>query len=178
MHQPFFVHYNFFSSGETTAGKSSLLNLLLGSDFLPHSLLTRTTTICRLRNKDEKKVLITDKANVTKELDLPVDVDAAWMKSVLKKYVSSGVDYDQYNYIDIHWPIPILKVGVVSLLIQYFLCRYSPDDGDRMVVGFATTYAELSKSLSCLSDNRSGRCGQCVRPIKHLPDLHIFYNFN
>jgi hypothetical protein len=34
--------------------------------------------------------------------------------------------------------------------------------------------AELSKSLSCLSDNRSGRCGQCVRPIKHLPDLHIF----
>ena len=39
-------------------------------------------------------------------------------------------------------------------------------------------YPELSKSLSCLSDNRSGRCGQCVRPIKHLPDLHIFYNFN
>ena len=37
---------------------------------------------------------------------------------------------------------------------------------------------ELSKSLSCLSDNRSGRCGQCVRPIKHLPDLHFFYNFN
>ena len=37
---------------------------------------------------------------------------------------------------------------------------------------------ELSKSLSCLSHNRSGRCGQCVRPIKHLPDLHIFYNFN
>ena len=37
---------------------------------------------------------------------------------------------------------------------------------------------ELSKSLSYLSDNRSGRCGQCVRPIKHLPDLHIFYNFN
>ena len=34
--------------------------------------------------------------------------------------------------------------------------------------------AELSKSLSCLSDNRSGRCGQCVRPIKHLPDLHFF----
>jgi hypothetical protein len=101
----------------------------LGSDFLPHSLLTCTTTICRLRNKDEKKVLITDKDNVTKELDLPVNVDAAWMKSELKKYVSSGVDYDQYNnYVDIHWPIPILKVGVVSLLILYFLCRYSPDD--------------------------------------------------
>ena len=96
-------------AGETTAGKSSLLNLLLGSDFLPHSLLTCTTTICRLRNKDEKKVLITDKANVTKELDLPVNVDAAWMKSKLKKYVSLGVDYEQCNYVDIHWPIPILK---------------------------------------------------------------------
>ena len=42
-------------AGETTAGKSSLLNLLLGSDCLPHSLLTCTTTICRLRNKDKKK---------------------------------------------------------------------------------------------------------------------------
>ena len=113
----------------------------MGSDCLPHSLLTCTTTICRLRNKDEKKVLITDKANVTKELDLPQDVDAAWMKSELKKYVSSGVDYDQYNYVDIHWPIPILKVGVVSHLILYFLCRYSPDDGDRIVVGFTNTYA-------------------------------------
>jgi hypothetical protein len=48
---------------------------------------------------------------------------------------------------------------------------------------------ELSQSLSCLSDNRSSRCGclsdnrssrcgQCVRPIKYLPDLHFFYNFN
>jgi hypothetical protein len=41
-----------------------------------------------------------------------------------------------------------------------------------------TLHTELSKSLSCLSDNRSGRCGQCVRPIKYLPDLHFFYNFN
>ena len=43
---------------------------------------------------------------------------------------------------------------------------------------YDSVYTELSKSLSCLSDNRSGRCGQCVRPIKHLPDLHFFYNFN
>jgi hypothetical protein len=26
---------------------------------------------------------------------------------------------------------------------------------------------ELSKSLSCLSNNRSGRCGQCVRPTMY-----------
>jgi hypothetical protein len=43
---------------------------------------------------------------------------------------------------------------------------------------YDSVYTELSKSLSCLSDNRSGRCGQCVRPIKHLLDLHFFYNFN
>jgi hypothetical protein len=48
-----------------------------------------------------QKIIITDKANVTTELDLPKDVDAACMKSMLKKYVSSGVDYDQYNYVDI-----------------------------------------------------------------------------
>jgi hypothetical protein len=36
-----------------------------------------------------------------------------------------------------------------------------------------TRITELSKSLSCLSDNRSGRCGQCVRPIKHCIFPHV-----
>jgi hypothetical protein len=42
-------------------------------------------------------------------------------------------------------------------------------------------YKSVNQSINSISlkmDNRSGRCGQCVRPIKHLPDLHIFYNFN
>ena len=47
-----------------------------------------------------------------------------------------------------------------------------------VILSLPMTMAELSKSLSCLSDNRSGRCGQCVRPIKHLLDLHFFYDFN
>ncbi|WAR24586.1 hypothetical protein MAR_038255 [Mya arenaria] len=37
-------------AGETSAGKSSLLNLLLGADILPYSLLSSTSTICLLHN--------------------------------------------------------------------------------------------------------------------------------
>ena len=40
-----------------------------------------------------------------------------------------------------------------------------------------SSIAELSKSLSCLSDNRSGRCGQCVRPIKHLKSRRVKKNY-
>ena len=40
----------FYFKGETSAGKSSLLNLLLGADVLPYSLLCTTSSICRLHN--------------------------------------------------------------------------------------------------------------------------------
>ncbi|XP_063422214.1 uncharacterized protein LOC134706836 [Mytilus trossulus] len=95
-------------AGETTAGKSSLLNLLLGSDVLPHSLLTCTTTICRLWNKEEKAVLVTDADDEVTRLHLPKDMEAALMKEKLQNYVSDA-SQNKYKFVDIHWPIPILK---------------------------------------------------------------------
>jgi hypothetical protein len=65
---------------------------------------------------------------------------------------------------------------------RHLLCRQNNMLSDKWWIYIPFHYlslsSELSKSLSCLSDNRSGRCGQCVRPNKHLPDLHFFYNFN
>lgn len=40
--------------GETGAGKSSFINLLLGEDILPCSLLSNTNVICEIKYKDTR----------------------------------------------------------------------------------------------------------------------------
>ena len=41
-----------YITGETGAGKSSFINLLLGEDILPCSLLSNTNVICEIQNHD------------------------------------------------------------------------------------------------------------------------------
>ena len=69
------------------------------------------------------------------------------------------------------------KMSPVQTNPCYKMCFITKMSDDSCIWCHAPV-TELSKSLSCLSDNRSGRCGQCVRPIKYLPDLHFIYNFN
>ncbi|CAC5382694.1 unnamed protein product [Mytilus coruscus] len=92
-------------AGETAAGKSSLINLLLGSDILPQSLLTCTYTVCRIWNKEERAVYVTDLYDYITKVDLPSD--PALMKETLHKYVN--VEGNKYKYVDVHLPFPILK---------------------------------------------------------------------
>lgn len=44
-----------FISGESSAGKSSMLNLILGEELLPFSVLSTTSTICELRYGKKKE---------------------------------------------------------------------------------------------------------------------------
>ena len=49
-----------FSIGETSSGKSTVLNLLLGhldNDFLPVSHLSSTSVVCELKYGTEKKLI-------------------------------------------------------------------------------------------------------------------------
>lgn len=88
------------------------MNLLLGNDVLPHSLLTCTTTICRLWNKDKKAVFVVDEHDKISDLKLPTNMDATYMKEQLHKYVVTDSGQSQYKFVDIHWPIPILQVRI------------------------------------------------------------------
>ena len=50
-------HYAFYSRlGETSAGKSSMLNIILGEKLLPFSVLSTTSTISELKYGREKRV--------------------------------------------------------------------------------------------------------------------------
>ncbi|XP_060590684.1 uncharacterized protein LOC132745735 isoform X2 [Ruditapes philippinarum] len=102
-------------AGETSAGKSSLLNLILGTEVLPHSLLCATSTICRLHNSESKRFeIITDTDEVIKiEVDSNDDPDTQEekLKEKLKPYVSGTESREQHKYkqVEIYWPIPMLQ---------------------------------------------------------------------
>ncbi len=68
------------SAGETSSGKSSLLNLLLGKEILPHRLLSCTSVICKLRYgpKLHARVVRDDDA----VQDVPLDPDANPMQQL------------------------------------------------------------------------------------------------
>ena len=50
--------WKFSSSGETSAGKSSLINLILGEEILPSAVLSTTSTIFELKYDKTPMVVI------------------------------------------------------------------------------------------------------------------------
>ena len=106
--------FSFLSSGETSAGKSSLLNLLLGTDVLPHSLLCATSTVCRLHNSDRKKVDIEPFTGDHIHIELEDGKSSSDnLHEKLKQYISSKESRAEnlYKNVDIYWPLPMLMVS-------------------------------------------------------------------
>ncbi|XP_052092249.1 uncharacterized protein LOC127728682 [Mytilus californianus] len=100
-------------TGETSAGKSSFINLLIGCKLLPYSVLSCTSTICRLRNRHEKALHLVDEHDTVTKLPLPSNIDAETMNEKLQEYVNPDDNQNCYKYVDIDWPIPILQDGAV-----------------------------------------------------------------
>ncbi|XP_063422764.1 uncharacterized protein LOC134707154 [Mytilus trossulus] len=100
-------------TGETSAGKSSFINLLIGCELLPNSVLTCTSTICRVRNRKETALHLVDEHDTVTKLTLPPNIDAEIMNKKLEEYVNPGDDQNSYKYVDIDWPIPILQDDTV-----------------------------------------------------------------
>ncbi|KAK3584084.1 hypothetical protein CHS0354_024192 [Potamilus streckersoni] len=104
-------------AGETSAGKSSFLNLLLGPDaeLLPHSLLCATSTICRLHNSQEKKFIYYENGQQVSE---PEMLNAAAtcddLQTRLAPFVSSREgSKGKHSHVDIFWPIPIIQDPII-----------------------------------------------------------------
>ncbi|VDI70011.1 Hypothetical predicted protein [Mytilus galloprovincialis] len=117
-------------AGETSAGKSSFINLLLGKDILPSQLLSCTTTICRLRNSDTVGIAVTDEDD--KKINIDVNyVDDKDFRLQLKKYVSRTSDQENYKYVDISLPLPLLKSN--TLIIDTPGIGTSPELNNRLL---------------------------------------------
>lgn len=101
-------------AGETSAGKSSFINLLLGKDILPQQLLSCTTTICRLKNNETVGIDVTDEDGEKTNIEVNY-VDDKDFTLLLKKYVSRTSDQEKYKYVDISLPIPLLKSHTIII---------------------------------------------------------------
>lgn len=90
------------------------MNLLLGTDVLPHSLLCATSTICRLHNSSTKRFEIITREGEIIPIEAKGDGPEAEneLKEKLKPYVSIPETHKEHMYkqVEIYWPIPMLQV--------------------------------------------------------------------
>lgn len=111
--------------GIFSSGKSSMINALIGEELLPTGVLPETAVIGELHYGDEKRITIYPKKGKWKGGDKPFDLVSPTMEEIAK-YASidneAGFNSKQDNShriesafqkIVIHWPLEILKDGVV-----------------------------------------------------------------
>ncbi|WAR24636.1 hypothetical protein MAR_038305 [Mya arenaria] len=97
----------------TSAGKSSLLNLLLGMDILQYSLLSSTSTICLLRNirsTDRRRFVVYPKSGGPGECH---NVEEGREKEALERLTRAVSEDrnspgDNWSHVEIYWSIPLL----------------------------------------------------------------------
>ena len=105
--------------GETSSGKSTLLNLILGEQLLPCTALSFTSTICELRYGDTPKLVVHFKdkgfgdTSRTVLLGKPSEgSEQSYLKRISqfvhrKTNREKGSDYEK---IELFWPHNLLKV--------------------------------------------------------------------
>lgn len=107
--------------GDTSAGKSSLINLILGEEILPRNFLSTTSTICELKYGKERRIVAhfedkdpeTGRKTRTILLEHPkVSSEKSWDKQI-SSYVRQKKDGQKetiFEKIEIFWPYDLLQV--------------------------------------------------------------------
>ena len=113
--------------GETGSGKSSFINLILGEELPPYSVLSNTSTICELKYGEQRSIVahFMDKdpetGLPTKECPLQ---NASSEKSYLQQispYVHVKSDREKasvYKKIELFWPHQLLKVFITNVVVN------------------------------------------------------------
>ena len=115
------------SKGETGSGKSRLINLILGEELLPHSVLSNTSTICELKYGEQRSIIahFMDKDPETglSTKECPLE-NASSEKSYLQQispYVHVKDDREKgsvYRKIELFWPHQLLKVFIAIVVVN------------------------------------------------------------
>ncbi|XP_053393798.1 uncharacterized protein LOC123525928 [Mercenaria mercenaria] len=103
--------------GETGSGKSSFINLLLGQNILPCSLLSNTHVICEIQysGDGQKSRAELHKAGSSKECTVIEDIGDGKFTEVLAKHIQQ-LDSNKravYRLANIYLPCDILKSGLM-----------------------------------------------------------------
>ena len=105
--------------GETSSGKSSLINLIMGEEICPYSVLSTTSTICELKFGKERKIVahFKDKdpetRQPTKVIHLKDNPERDSYLNQIAPYVhleSEREEDSMYKKIELFWPHSLLEV--------------------------------------------------------------------
>ncbi|CAH1238238.1 MYO3B [Branchiostoma lanceolatum] len=107
-------------AGETSAGKSTLLNVMLGENILPATLLSTTSVICEIKYGTRKKAVIhlnePDPDKGIKVLNLylngPTEVDLKRISQYIHTKGEARDASSTCNKVEIYWPLPLLEGGI------------------------------------------------------------------
>ncbi|KAJ7349515.1 mitofusin, partial [Desmophyllum pertusum] len=109
---------SFLYPGETSSGKSTLLNLILGEQLLPSSMLSTTSTICELKYGATPKLVahFKDKELPEKTILLSQSMETSQQNYLqqISSFVHVKSDREKgsdYKKIELYWPHSLLKVG-------------------------------------------------------------------
>ncbi|XP_019636106.1 PREDICTED: uncharacterized protein LOC109478780 [Branchiostoma belcheri] len=149
-------------AGETSSGKSSLLNLILGEEMLPTSTLSTTSIICELRYGEQRRAKVFTWDN--QEIDVPLDLSSD-RKSLekLSAYIHQKGDRDQetfpYKRAEIYLPLEFLKEGITIVDSPGVGESEKMDEVvfDYMEEAFAFIYVINSANAGGIQKDRLGR---------------------
>ena len=110
-----------FVAGESSAGKSTLINLLLGEELLPKDILHATSTICELKYGKKRRLVVHHKSIRDPQ---PEEIQLKSMEECGKTYgqqISPYIYLDQdtrkegskYQKVELFWPNELLQVCII-----------------------------------------------------------------
>ncbi|XP_035689622.1 uncharacterized protein LOC118424923 [Branchiostoma floridae] len=150
-------------AGETSSGKSSLLNLILGEEMLPTSTLSTTSIICELRHGEQRKAKVFTWDD--QEIDVPLEDSSSDKKSLEKisAYIHQKENRDQeifpYKRVEIYLPLEFLKGGITIVDSPGVGESEKMDEVvfDYMQEAFAFIYVINSANAGGIQKDRLGR---------------------
>ena len=107
--------------GETSSGKSTILNLILGEQLLPYSILSTTSTICELKYGSTPQLVAhfkdkdpeTWRSTRTVQLGQSKETSQQSYLEEISSFVHVKSDREKgsdYKKIELFWPHSLLKV--------------------------------------------------------------------
>lgn len=167
-------------AGETSAGKSSVINLILGEDLLPSKTLSTTSTICELKYGEKPKVGVHYKPTGRKTPE-PVFHEltdgSETYKEQIEKFVYIKEDREKapYEKIELFFPHPLLKENVMivdspgvgeSDAMSSFVLNYMPR-------AFCFMYVLCTANAGGIQADRLGRLLTCAQNLRKSANLDL-----
>ncbi len=114
-----------FSLGETSAGKSSVINLILGEEILPNAVLSTTATIFELKYGEKPMIGLHFKSNEGSRD--PMYYELTGSKETYEQQITNLAGQKKgrgkvspYKKVEIFWPHPLFQV-ILCVYCLFFI---------------------------------------------------------